>query len=376
MIKLLVAGDFCPRGRVEKHISNGEYEHVLGEVKSYISSVDYSVVNLEAPVVEGNVKPIDKLGPSLKCSLSGIKAIKYAGFDMVTLANNHFYDYGEEGVKETLTACNTYGIDTVGGGINVMEASRVVYRTIKGVIVSFINCCEHEFSIATESTSGANPLVPVLQYYAIKEARKKSDIVMVIVHGGHEGCQLPSPRMKETYSFFIDCGADVVINHHQHCFSGYEIYKDRPIFYGTGNFCFDKLNGSDLSWSQGYMVELTFSKEVSFKLIPYIQCYDEAKVTLMDTKRKEAFITQINELNEIISDMPRLKEFHTQWMNRTTKGYELAFSPYSNKFLVALCSRGFLPKFLNKKRRLSLINYIECEAHRERTIFMLKKLFR
>lgn len=374
MIKLLVAGDFCPRGRVEKHVSNGEYEYVLGEVKPYTSSVDYSIVNLEAPVVGGNVKPIDKKGPHLKCSSNVIEAIKYAGFNMVTLANNHFYDYGDEGVKETLKTCNSYNIDTVGGGMNIMEASRVVYKTIKGVIVSFINCCEHEFSIATESTAGANPLEPVLQYYAIKEARKKSDIVMVIVHGGHEGYQLPSPRMKETYSFFIDCGADVVINHHQHCFSGYEIYKDRPIFYGTGNFCFDKLNGLDLSWSQGYMVELTFSKGISFQFIPYIQCYDEAKVMLLDAKRKEAFTTRINELNEIINDMSRLKEAHKQWMGTTVKGYELVFSPYSNRFLAALCSRGLLPKFLYIKKRLSLINYIECEAHRERTIYMLKNI--
>lgn len=375
-MRLLIAGDFCPQGRVGAHICNGEYERVLGEVKSYISSADYSIVNLEAPVIEGYAKPIDKQGPHLKCSLRAVEAIKYAGFNMVTLANNHFYDYGDEGVKETLKACDTYNIDTVGGGVNIKEASRIVYRVIKGVIVSFINCCEHEFSIATESMSGANPLVPVQQYYAIKEAQQKSDIVIIIIHGGHEGYQLPSPRMKETYQFFIDCGADVVINHHQHCFSGYEIYKDRPIFYGIGNFCFDNLKGLDLSWSQGYMVELTFSKGISFQLIPYIQCYDEAKVIPLDTKRKEAFITRVNELNEIINDMARLKEVHKQWMDKTAKGYELVFSPYSNRFLKALCSRGLLPKFLNREKRLGLINYIECEAHRERSIYMLKNSFK
>lgn len=89
------------------------------------------------------------------------------------------------------------------------------------------------------------------------------------------------------------------------------------LFYGIGNFCFDNLNGLDLSWSLGYMVELTFSKGIFFQLIPYIQCYDEAKVIPLEARRKEAFITRVNELNEIINNMSRLKKsIGNGWIKR------------------------------------------------------------
>ena len=77
--------------------------------------------------------------------------------------------------------------------------------------MAVINCCEHEFSVTTGDFPGANPLNPIRQFYKISEARKDADYVVVIVHGGHEMLQLPSPRMQELYRYFIDVGADAVI---------------------------------------------------------------------------------------------------------------------------------------------------------------------
>lgn len=82
-----------------------------------------------------------------------------------------------------------YGIDTVGAGKNLKEASKVFYKQIGDQLLAVINCCEHEFSIATEHEAGANPLNLIQQYYQIKEAREKADNVLVIVHGGHEHFQ-------------------------------------------------------------------------------------------------------------------------------------------------------------------------------------------
>lgn len=111
----------------------------------------------------------------------------------------------------------------------------------------------------------------VHQYFAIKEAREKADSVVVIMHGGHETYQLPTPQMQQTYRFFVDIGADAVVNHHQHCYSGYEVYKNKPIFYGLGNFCFEPLGNVRPTWYEGYMVNLHFNAdvEIKFDLIPY-----------------------------------------------------------------------------------------------------------
>ena len=200
-MKVLIAGDYCPQNRVADLFEKRDFESVLGNVRDVISTVDYSIVNFECPVCDGSETPIVKFGPNLKCTEHGVEALKWAGFKCVTLANNHFLDYGEEGVAKTLKTCQDYDIDTVGGGVTLNEASQVLYRKIEGKILAIINCCEHEFSIATDTTAGSNPLNPFQQYYAIQDARKKADYILVIVHGGHEHFQLPSPRMQETYHF-------------------------------------------------------------------------------------------------------------------------------------------------------------------------------
>lgn len=370
MIKLLIAGDFCPQDRVSQFIENGDYESVFNEVKEYTSSVDYSIVNLEAPVVKSTAKPIEKCGPNLKCTSKAIKALKWAGFNMVTLANNHFYDYGDSGVKDTLESCENEGIATVGGGMNIHDASQTAYLNIKNLRIAIINCCEHEFSIATEKSGGSNPINPIQQYYAILDAKQNADKIIVIVHGGHEHYQLPSPRMKETYRFFVDIGADAVVNHHQHCYSGYEVYKGKPIFYGIGNFCFDRSIRRNCFWNEGYMVMLQIKdNNINFELIPYIQGNEKAGVLIL--KDIIYFNKKIIELNTIIANNAQLKCEHQKWMKKTSKGYRLALEPYQNRYFSALYVKGILPSFITKRKRLRLLNYLNCEAHLERILNVL-----
>lgn len=122
----------------------------------------------------------------------------------------------------------------------------------------------------------------------------------MICHGGIEFFQYPTPRMVEWYRFFIDVGADAVINHHQHCYSGYEIYNGKPIFYGLGNFCFDRFDKRNSSWNNGYLVELIFEGDQIFhNLIPYIQCDEKPEIRRINS---EIFSTYINSINEIIRE--------------------------------------------------------------------------
>lgn len=374
MAKIIIAGDFCPRERVQQLIDAKDYAKIFGDVKKYTANADYSIVNLEAPIVIGPAKPIEKCGPCLKAKPNAIDAMKYAGFNMATLANNHFRDYGDAGVAQTLTVCEEAGIDTVGGGNNIDEASRTLYKNIVGEAIAFINCCENEFSIATEANGGANPINAIKQFYAIKTAKEKAKWVIVIVHGGHEHYPLPSIRMKETYRFFIDAGADAVINHHQHCYTGYEVYKSKPIFYGIGNFCFDRKRKRNSIWNIGYMVELELNdKNISFKTIPYVQADKEAGVIIQEEPQQiEAFEKNIKELNAIIADDKTLQQKHKEFMEKTKKYFLSMVEPYSNRYLRALYIRGFLPSKMSSKRRLELLNHIECEAHLERLIYAIK----
>ena len=371
-MKVLVAGDYCPQGRVSDRFMRKDYQSVLGDVKDSISNVDYSIVNLECPICSGGEMAIHKCGPNLKCLENGIEAAIWAGFNCFTLANNHFLDYGKEGVKNTLDACVRNKIDKVGGGESLEEASKTLYKKIEGKIIAVINCCEHEFSIATDTTAGSNPLNPIQQYYAIKKARTLSDYVLVIVHGGHEHYQLPSVRMQETYRFFIDAGADAVVNHHQHCYSGYEYYNDKPIVYGLGNFCFDEgYKGTNL-WHEGYMVEINFSDNISIVLHPYTQCAEDAVVKFVSDPTD--FKKSIEYLNGIISDAKLLKEKQNEYYKNSVMSSRLLFEPINFRYAKALQRRGWLP-FLHSRYNLTRIfNYINCEAHRDKVLYALTHL--
>jgi poly-gamma-glutamate synthesis protein (capsule biosynthesis protein) len=365
-MKILIAGDYCPQNRVLKLIERGTFEEVFKEIEPIATGADYSIVNLECPVSKGVEQPIAKQGPNLRCPGKGVEAMKWAGFNCATLANNHFRDFGDEGIKNTLEACREYGIDTVGGGINKNDASQILFKSIQGKTLAIINCCEHEFSIATDSQAGANPLNPIQQYYSIQEAKKQADYVLLIVHGGHEHYQLPSPRMVETYRFFIDAGADAVVNHHQHCFSGYEIYNNKPIFYGLGNFCFDGNRSLREIWHEGYMVMLSFGESVKYEIIPYRQCAEKASIELLE---KDAYTDRIEALNRIIGSKERLKQETESYYASTAKGYSNIFEPCNNRYYLGAKERGWLPSFISKKRKLSAANKVLCESHRDKLAY-------
>lgn len=369
-MKIIVAGDFCPQNRVAGLIEKCDFQTVFGKTRGVLSQADYSIVNFECPVCEGGESLLEKQGPNLCCTEKGVEAIKWVGFDCVTLANNHLYDYCDAGVKNTIEKCTQVGIDTVGGGMSLKEASAILYKRIGDKTLAIINCCEHEFSIASETHGGSNPLNPVQQYYAIKKSREKADYVLVIVHGGHEHWQLPSPRMVETYRFFIDAGADAVVNHHQHCFSGFEIYNGKPIFYGLGNFCFDRIGKWGAKWQEGLMLMLSFEEEdVCYELFPYKQCADKPSVEMLE---KGAFDVQLVELNRILRDYKRLAQETAKYYAVAEDKMSEVFEPFNGRFYLAGKRRGWLPSLISKKRKLLAENLICCESHRDKMLYYLE----
>ena len=366
-MKILIAGDYCPKERVAKKIEEGDYESILGDVKKETDGADYAIVNLECPVVEHEASPIDKCGPNLKCSPKAVEALKWAGFNCVTLANNHFLDFGETGVSDTLRTCRSKGLDVVGGGNNALEASKILFKDIKGKKLAIINCCEHEFSIATDNTAGSNPLNIVQQYYDIQEARKIADYIIVIIHGGVELFWLPSKRMIETYRFFVDAGADAVVNHHQHCYSGYEVYKGKPIFYGLGNFCFDG-NPYDYRWTSGFMVNINFAdcNIVTFDVLPYRQCDKEVCVRHLNEKEKDEFLGKISDYNRLIKDDIQRELLYLKWCQSKEGMYKSVLNPVSNRYTEWFFKTRIGDRLLTKRKLLQIYDYLVNESHVER----------
>ena len=114
-MNILIAGDFVPRRRISAQIEIGNFS-CIEEVVPVIQSVDYAIVNFESPIVNHEAKPIDKTGPNLKCTEKALECIAHVGFNCITLANNHFRDFGQIGVEDTIDVCESQHIDYVGGG--------------------------------------------------------------------------------------------------------------------------------------------------------------------------------------------------------------------------------------------------------------------
>lgn len=372
MAKILIAGDFCPYHRISKMVADADYSF-FDEIKDLTKSADYSIVNFECPVVEGNVKPIEKCGPALRTERNAVSAMKYAGFDCATLANNHFRDYGDAGCKTTIEELQKQNIDYVGGGLNLTEAQKTLYKDLDGKRVAIVNFCENEFSIATETSAGAAPIDTVDNYNQITEARKNADYVLVIIHGGHEHYQLPSPRMKKLYRHYVDLGADAVVNHHQHCYSGYEYYNGKPIVYGLGNFCFDEGIENNI-WNYGYMVNIDLNAvNITFEIIPYKQCNGNTKVSLLLKDERILFDNKLSELNDIIGNDERLTASFEQLCSSREKWVKSIFNSYHNRYLNAAANRNLIKRPASKQAMRAIYNYIICEAHRDIVLNIIDK---
>ena len=275
MTRIVVGGDFCPVSHMESLAGNAP-QCVWGDSLGLLRSAALRIINLECPLTSRGHR-IVKAGPHLRSAPAAVNALAYASIDVVTLANNHIMDYGPEGLRDTLEVCRSHGIETVGAGFTPAAAGRVLYRQSADHRLAIVNLCENEWSVAREGGPGANGIDLAEDYYCIQEAARQADIVLVIVHGGHEGYPYPSPRMVKQYHFYVDAGAAVVVCHHAHCVSGYEIHRDRPIFYGLGNLLFPS-EAPPGGWSRGMFLALELARrgEMSWDLIPYRQCASAA----------------------------------------------------------------------------------------------------
>ncbi|MBD5356204.1 MAG: hypothetical protein HDR88_04255 [Bacteroides sp.] len=216
-------------------------------------------------------------------------------------------------------------------------------------------------------------LISIIQQLRI--AKKKADHIVMIFHAGDEHFQNPRPNLVKLYRFLIDEGATIIVNHHQHCINGYEEYNGGLIFYGLGNFCFDKINKRNSPWNKGYFVELDFSeKTFSYTIHPYIQCDVKPLVRRLTSIETEDFNNEIHYLNSIIKDPIALKNKYDQWINENKDRYKSYLSPYSSKYIRFLVRKKLLPSFIKGIHSRILYLMISCESHRESIIKILEKI--
>ena len=283
---------------------------ITPEVIARMDAADIMMVNNEF-TYSNRGKPLSgktftfRAKPETAANLSVISA------DIVSLANNHVYDYGETALLDTLDTLKQYGVPYVGAGRNLDEAEEIVYFQAGDIKVAYTSATQVERSyVYTREATGTNPGVlrtydPARFLEVIKRAEETSDFVVVYVHWGTEGVSGFVADQQSLGHQYIDAGADLVIGDHPHCLQGIEYYKGVPIFYSLGNFWFNsKTRDTGL-------VEADISDEglLEFRFVPCLQkgCRTTLVTDAAERRRVFDFLEGIS-ANAVIDDAGVIRE--------------------------------------------------------------------
>lgn len=373
MISIGFTGDFCPWERIEEGYSASKCARLFQTVQPFFEENDLNILDLECPLTTSK-NQINKTGPHIKAHPKTAEILNYLNCKLVATANNHFKDYNLDGMKDTYESLKKHEIDWLGSGNNYEEASKTYFWEKDNLKFAIINVTENEWSTTYDETPGCHPLDLVNVFNQIQKAKNCADFIIVIAHGGHENYELPSPKMKKWFRFFVDAGADTVIGHHTHIISGYELYNNAPIFYSLGNFCFDWVGLRNKPWNKGMLVRLKFEKNqpVFFELDFFNQNNKTPGVFLMNKKEKEDILSHVLHLNAIIENDDKLENEFKKFTQNMKPIMNTLIQPYLGKYLPGLYKRGFLPSIISKEKKLLYTNLIRCESHRDLLISAIK----
>lgn len=250
----------------------GVSDCISENAQSELASADISVVNNEF-VYEDGETPLAGKTYTFGAATENVKLLKIFSADLVTLANNHVYDYGEAGLISTLDTLDDAEIPYVGAGRNLEEASAIKYFVVKGRKIAFVSATEIEkfakyTKEATENSPGVIKTIDTSLFCSvIAEAKANADYVVACVHWGIEGkndFEAEQRRMAEDY---VKAGADVVIGGHPHRLQGVEFIEDTPVAYSLGNFWFS----TGTIYTTIAQIRIDESGELSLYMIPCIQ---------------------------------------------------------------------------------------------------------
>ncbi|HVH08231.1 MAG TPA: CapA family protein [Gemmatimonadales bacterium] len=262
-LSLIAVGDIMLAGRAQPVLGERGPDHPFVAVLPLLRRAPIVLGNLEGPFAL--VARRERRNHSYRVDPGLAHALKRAGINVVTLANNHLLDCGRAGVLETLAALEQAGVAAVGAGVNERAAHRPVICVANGQRVGVLGYYWNRRCAARAGLPGSAMDPPDALAADIPALRALVDRVVVTFHWGVPYEREPAPEVRTKARFAIDCGADVVIGHHPHIVQPAEVYRERPILYSVGNFAF----GSGNSRAEGLVVGVRFDRhETTVEVYP------------------------------------------------------------------------------------------------------------
>lgn len=322
-VKLSAVGDILLSGTVAELIKNEGAKEPFFFIINELIKNDILFGNLECPLSNrGN--PLQN-----KCCLYSpsetVKSLKSAGFNVVSLANNHIFDYGYESFEDTISLLKENNISWFGAGKNLEEARTPAIVSINNISIGFLGYSwDFIGSInATGNKVGTAPLSEKLILDDVKKLKEKVDVVIVSLHWSYEREKYPLPSQRKLAHKIIDTGASLILGHHPHVLQGIEEYNGGVIVYSLGNFIFP-----DISYKQYNLIQkpenkesLIFSCKISkngiegFDIIP-VKANNQFQPKILEHDEKKVMLEKMENLTAGF----RLQNYPRFWkVNRIRK---------------------------------------------------------
>ncbi len=234
----------------------------------FLRGFDLTIGNLEC-VISKLGTPVPKLY-IFRGDPRAYDRLLNAGFDLVSVANNHSGDYGKAAFLDELLTLPTHGITPIGGGQNKQQAYTPVLKTVHGTTLAFLAYDEIEpYSFAATATTPGHAWLDEAELRQnVALARVSADFVIVFVHWGIEYLTSLTAHQRLLAQVAIDAGADLVIGAHPHVIEPYEVYKGKLIVYSLGNFVFDNMYDEVVRHGNILTLAVQKNQPLSWKLVP------------------------------------------------------------------------------------------------------------
>lgn len=332
-LRLGFVGDVSLGRSVRRHMAGSGVKTPLDAAAPVLADLDLRVANLEGaalPYTEGRFGPASPL----TATTEDLHLLADAGIDVVTLANNHSMDEGAPGLDACTRALARYGIGHVGAGTNRYEAERPLLVTRNGRRISLIAACDHARHWAGARRPGIAPLGWRRVTRRVREARRRSDLVIVLLHADHEFVDCPTPRRIARSRALVRHGADLVIQHHPHVWQGVEHHPQGLIAYSLGNFVFPvegnpyQESRPGTAWTHVLEVEVHFrgthASSLSWHTHPFV-IRENHLPTPASTAEAEEILADLRRRSALLADRAAVQAHHLNAARREWRNTRNAF---------------------------------------------------
>lgn len=297
------ANDWYTSAAIEER-ENGLSDCFSSEVITELNGADITMINHEYALTDSEDK-LPYKGYNFKAPTQTVAYWKSLGADILALANNHVYDYKEQGLLDTLDTLQKAGYVTIGAGKNLDEASKIQYFVMNGKKIAFVNASEIERTqnltkAASDTEAGVFKCLDESKLLSVvKNADKNADYVITYIHWGFEGYLQPDQRMKTLAEELVNSGADAILGGHPHRLQGVEFINNVPVAYSLGNFWFS----SGSLYTTIAQINIDADGELSLSMIPCKQANMQTSI-LKEKNEKDGFFQYICDISTGIAMDP------------------------------------------------------------------------